>query len=61
MLNKNYSLNHTVYLVGLHIYYKMIHGPYNAKLLSPSASELKATLPVPSNPVTNVSYRPTTN
>ena len=23
---------HIVYLVGLHIYYKMIHGPYNIKL-----------------------------
>jgi hypothetical protein len=22
-----------VYLVGLHIYYKMIHGPYNVKIL----------------------------
>ena len=35
MLNKTYSLNHIVYLVGLHIYiyiyYKMIHGPYNVK------------------------------
>ena len=25
--------DHIVYLVGLHIYYKMIHGPYNVKLL----------------------------
>ena len=25
-------LQHFVYLVGLHIYYKMIHGPYNIKL-----------------------------
>ena len=24
---------HNVYLVGMHIYYKMIHGPYNVKLL----------------------------
>ena len=32
MLNKTYSLKHFVYLVGLHIYYKMIHGPYNVKL-----------------------------
>ena len=32
MLNKTYSLEHSVYLVGLHIYYKMIHGPYNIKL-----------------------------
>ena len=23
-----------MYLVGLHIYYKMIHGPYNVKLAS---------------------------
>ena len=23
--------DHTVYLVGLHVYYKMIHGPYNVK------------------------------
>ena len=30
-LNKTHSLNHIVYLVGLHIYYKMIHGPYNIK------------------------------
>ena len=29
---KTYSLNHTMYLVGLYIYYKMIHGPYNVKL-----------------------------
>ena len=29
MLNKTHSLKHFVYLVGLHIYYKMIHGPYN--------------------------------
>ena len=28
---KTYSLKHFVYLVGLHIYYKMIHGPYNIK------------------------------
>ena len=32
MLNKTYSLNHIVYLVGLHVYYKMIHDPYNVKL-----------------------------
>ena len=32
MMNKTYSLKHFVYLVGLHIYYKMIHGPYNVKL-----------------------------
>ena len=25
-------IQHFVYLVGLHIYYKMIHGPYNIKL-----------------------------
>ena len=24
-----------MYLVGLHIYYKMIHGPYNIKLCTP--------------------------
>ena len=32
MMNK---LNHknSVYLVGLHIYCKMIHGPYNIKLM----------------------------
>ena len=24
-------MKHFVYLVGLHIYYKMIHGPYNIK------------------------------
>ena len=29
MLNKTHSLKHLVYLVGLRIYYKMIHGPYN--------------------------------
>ena len=33
MLNKAYSLKHFVYLVGLHIYYKMIHGPDNVKLI----------------------------
>ena len=27
-----HSLKHFVYLVGLHIYHKMIHGPYNIKL-----------------------------
>ena len=31
VMNKTYSLKHFVYLVGLHIYYKMIHGPYNIK------------------------------
>ena len=36
MLNKTQSLKHFVYLVGLHIYYKMIHGPYNIKLLPTS-------------------------
>ena len=25
-------MKHFVYLVGLHIYYMMIHGPYNIKL-----------------------------
>ena len=25
--------DHIVYLVGLYIYYKMIHGPYNVKLI----------------------------
>ena len=33
MLNKTHSLKHFAYLVGLHIYYKMIHGPYNVKLV----------------------------
>ena len=42
MLNKTHSLNHIVHLVGLHIYYKMIHGPYNVKL-TVSASLLHAT------------------
>ena len=32
MLNKSYSLKHFVYLVGLHIYYKMTHGLYSVKL-----------------------------
>ena len=32
VINKTQSLN-LVYLVGLHIYYKMIHGPYNFKLI----------------------------
>ena len=32
-MNKTQSLKHFVYLVGLHIYYKMIHGPYNIKLM----------------------------
>ena len=30
-LNKTHSLKHFVYVVGLHIYCKMIHGPYNVK------------------------------
>ena len=29
VMNKTQSLKNFVYLVGLHIYYKMIHGPYN--------------------------------
>ena len=33
MMNKTQSLKDFVYLVGLHIYYKMIHGPYNIKLV----------------------------
>ena len=32
MMNKTHSFKHFVYLVGLHIYYKMIHGPYNIKV-----------------------------
>ena len=32
-MNKTHSLKHFVYLVGLHIYYKMIHGPYNLKIV----------------------------
>ena len=32
-MNKTYSLKHFVYFVELHIYYKMIHGPYNIKLI----------------------------
>ena len=32
VMNKTQSLKHFVYLVGLHMYYKMIHGPYNIKL-----------------------------
>ena len=32
VLNETYPLKHFVYLVGLHIYYKMIHGLYNIKL-----------------------------
>ena len=31
VMNKTQSLKNFVYLVGLHIYYKMIHGPYNIK------------------------------
>ena len=31
-MNKTHSLTHFVYLVGLYIYYKMIHGHYNIKL-----------------------------
>ena len=33
-MNKTQSLKNFVYLVGLHIYYKMIHGPYNIKHLN---------------------------
>ena len=29
---QTHLLKHFVYLVGLHIYYKMRHGPYNIKL-----------------------------
>ena len=32
VMHKTHSLKHFVYLVGLHIYYKMTHGPYNIKL-----------------------------
>ena len=32
VMNKTQSLKNYVYLVELHIYYKMIHGPYNIKL-----------------------------
>ena len=32
VMNKTLSLSNIVYLVGLHIYYKMIHGPYNIKI-----------------------------
>ena len=31
VMNKTQSLKNFVYLVGLHIYYKMIHAPYNIK------------------------------
>ena len=31
VMNKAQSLENFVYLVGLHIYYKMIHGPYRLK------------------------------
>ena len=34
VMNKTQSLRNFVYLVGLHIFYKMIHGPYNIKLLT---------------------------
>ena len=33
MMNKTQSLKNFVYLVGLHIYYNMIHGPYSIKLI----------------------------
>ena len=33
MLNELTHKNHFVYLVGLHIHYKMIRGPYNIKLI----------------------------
>ena len=31
VMNKTQSLKNFVYLVGLHIYYEMIHGPYSIK------------------------------
>ena len=31
VMNKTQSLKNFVYLIGLRIYYKMIHGPYNIK------------------------------
>ena len=33
VMNKTQSLKNFLYLVGLHVYYKMIHGPYNIKLI----------------------------
>ena len=39
VLSKTYSLRPHLYLVGLHIHYKMIHGRYNVKLVC--FSELK--------------------
>ena len=32
VMNKTQSFENFGYLVGLHIYYKMIHGPYDIKL-----------------------------
>ena len=34
VMNETQSLKNFVYLVWLHIYYKMIHGPYSIKLIS---------------------------
>ena len=51
MLNKLTHSDHIVYLVGLHIYYKMIYGPYNVKFLvrlfkNPPASDFIKLFPV---------------
>ena len=32
MMNKTQSLENFVFLVGLHVYYSMIHGPYNIEV-----------------------------
>ena len=33
VMNKTHALKHFVHLVRLHIYYKMIHAPYNIKFM----------------------------
>ena len=52
MLNKTHSLNSIVYLVGLHIYYKMIHRPYNMKLIFALCSFTNA----PKKPKVTISF-----
>ena len=34
VMSKTQSLKNFMYLVGLHIYYKMIHGPYNINFIN---------------------------
>ena len=56
VMNKTQSLKNFVYLVGLHIYYKMIHGPYNIKFQQDSSSSIKIRTRYPSNKVYSITH-----